>query len=214
MLRVAIVDDHRLFRTSLSMLVSTFPNVEVVLEAENGQALLINLPACSVDIVLLDIQMPQMDGYQTIEHLVRKFPEIKILVLSQITTRESIHRCIGLGAHGYFSKNSNPEQLQTAIFDLDDQGFYFGMELGSVLSKALVGEKPGKYDDTVTLSNRELDIIKMAAKEMSSAEIAEALFINVRTVETHRKRIMEKTGSKNFIGSILYAIRRDYITLP
>jgi len=216
MLNIAIVDDHQLFRKSLSLLISTFDGIHVAIEAINGKEFINALEETLVDLVLLDIQMPEMDGYETCKILHELHPDIKILIVSQLTTKESIHKIMDLGAHGYFTKNSNPEQLEFAIKSLSDKGFYFGMELGEVLREAILWEKKAVkkvIDSTVFLSKRELEVISMASQELSSAEIADRLCINIRTVETHRKRVMEKTRAKNFIGVVLFALKHNYILL-
>ena len=216
MLRIGIVDDHQLFRKSLSLLISTFEDIFVAIEAKNGREFIEALEETPIDLVLLDIQMPEMDGYETCKVLHELHPNIKILIVSQLTTKESIHKIMDLGAHGYFTKNSDPEQLEFAIKSLSDKGFYFGMELGEVLREAILWEKKTAkkvIDSTVFLSKRELEIITMASQELSSAEIADRLCINIRTVETHRKRVMEKTRAKNFIGVVLFALKHNYILL-
>lgn len=213
-LRVGIVDDHLLFRKSMTLLIDSCEGMKVVLDAENGEVLLNKLQQTQVDVVLLDIQMPVMDGYETCRHLLALHPELKILILSQLSSKESIHKIMEIGAHGYFTKNSNPDQLEMAIRSLHEQGFYFGLELGSVIKEALLKESITPTNDIppYNLSERELQIIKMICKEMKSKEIADELFINVRTVETHRKNIIVKTHSKNFIGVILYALKHDIIS--
>lgn len=216
MLRIGIVDDHKLFRKSLSLLINSYENMEVAIDAENGKVLLEKLAVTPIDLVLLDIQMPEMDGYETCKLLHVLYPDIKILIVSQTTTKESIHKIMECGAHGYFTKNSDPEQLEHAINSLAERGFYFGLELGSVLREAILWEKknPPKpaIDSDIGLTTREMEIIKMASQELSSSQIADRLCINVRTVETHRKRIMEKTQSKNFIGVVLFALKHNYLT--
>lgn len=216
MLKIGIVDDHKLFRKSLSLLINSYDGMEVAIDAENGRVLLEKLEETAIDLVLLDIQMPEMDGYETCKMLHTDYPDIKILIVSQMTTKESIHKIMECGAHGYFTKNSDPEQLEDAIRSLHERGFYFGQELGSVLREAILWEKnnPPKppIDSNVSLTAREMEIIKMASQELSSSQIADRLCINVRTVETHRKRIMEKTQSKNFIGVVLFAIKHNYLT--
>lgn len=218
MLRIGIVDDHQLFRKSLALLVNSFEDTKVVIEAANGSAFLEALENNPIDLVLLDIQMPKMNGFDTCRLLRQQYPEIKILVVSQLTTKESIHKIMELGADGYFTKNSAPEQLEEAIRRLHENGFYFGTELGKVLREAILWQKKTpnhakNAEITAALTPREIDIIAMAAQELNSSEIGERLSINVRTVDTHRKRIMEKTNSRNFIGVVLYALRHEFISL-
>ena len=216
MLRIGIVDDHKLFRKSLGLLINSFEGMTVVIDAENGRIFLDSLATTAVDLVLLDIQMPEMNGYETCVALHRTHPEIMILIVSQLTTKESIHKIMELGANGYFTKNSDPDQLEYAIRSLHQNGYYFGMELGSVLREAMLWEKkfPSAPDISGNrLSAREVEILKMAAQEYSSGEIGVRLFITLRTVESHRKRIMQKTGAKNIVGAVLFAIKQRYFLL-
>ncbi|MBN9282826.1 MULTISPECIES: response regulator transcription factor [Flavobacterium] len=216
MLRVGIVDDHKLFRKSLALLIGSFKNTKVVLEAQNGNDLLEQLQNNPIDLLLLDIQMPEMDGFETCEYVRTHYPDMKVLIVSQLTTKESIHKVMELGAHGFFTKNSDPEQLENAIKSIHEKEFYFGQELGVVLREAILWEKNNKLKvaaSSISISDREMDVIRMACKELSSIEIADQLHINVRTVETHRKRIMEKTNSKNFIGVILFALRHQLLSI-
>lgn len=214
MLRIGVVDDHQLFRKGLVLLVNTFHDVEVVFEAGNGIQLLEELKHTSVDLLLLDIQMPEMDGFETCTTVRKQYPDIKILIISQLTTREAVHRIMEYGAHGFFSKDSNPNQLEHAINSITNKDFYFSQELGSIIREAILWEKKKTADTTdVIITPRELEVIKLACKEYSSMEIADKLCITVRTVDTHRKRIMERTNTKNFIGVILYALRQGLLTL-
>lgn len=216
MIRIAIADDHRLFRRGIASLINSFPEVEVVLEAENGRNLLEQMRQIPIDILITDLQMPEMDGFTTC-HLVREaYPDVRILVVSQLTTKEAVFQVMQLGAHGYFSKDSNPDQLQEAILSLRDKDFYFGLDLGTVVREAVLWQQKDRKavrDADGLLTKREMDVIRLACREYSSQEIAEQLYINVRTVETHRKKIMEKTNSKNFIGVVLYALRSGLVHL-
>ncbi len=216
MIKVGIVDDHTLFRKGLIMMVNSFEGISVVLEAADGRQFLDSLPDNDIDLVLLDLQMPNMDGYKTCEVLRERHPDIRILIISQQTTRESIHKVMELGAHGYFTKNSDPVQLESAIRSLNDKGFYFGMELGTVLREAILWDAKNPSRQALAshaLTEREIEIIRLAACELSSQEIADRLFINARTVETHRKHIMEKTGARNFIGAVLFAVKHNLISV-
>jgi two-component system, NarL family, response regulator DegU len=215
-LRIAIVEDHLLIRKGLVLLINSFEGMQVVLEASNGQVFLDLLPDCVIDVVLLDIQMPIMNGYEACKHLLQLYPDVKVLVVSQLTTKQSIHRIMSIGAHGYFTKNSAPEELESAIRSLYAHGYYFGSELGSVLREAILWDKKNvreKIIPDVKLSDRELEIIGMMCKEMTSEEIAAQLFISVRSVEAHRRSMMEKTYSQNVIGIILYVLKRKLLVL-
>jgi DNA-binding NarL/FixJ family response regulator len=227
MIKVTIVDDHQLFRKSLVLLINSFKGVQVISDSENGKVFLEKLYKTDAlpHIVLLDIEMPEMDGFETCIILRRDFPQIKILIVSQLTTKESIHKILELGAHGYFTKNSDPNQLQHAIRSLQDTGYYFGMELGSVIREALLWQNRSNINveeeeelfvtpvNKDALTNREVEIIKMACMEFSAAEIAEKMCITSKTVESHKKRILDKTSTKNFIGAIMYAFKHDYLSL-
>ncbi len=217
-MRIAIVDDHQLFRKSLAYLVDSFQDVEVVLQAGNGKEFLEQIDSVPIDLVLLDIQMPELDGFQTCKVLREEYPDIFILIISQLTTKESVHKVMDLGAHGFFTKNSDPNQLEQAINSVKEKGYYFGNELGSVLREALLWEKKANqstmhYEDAIQLTSREIEIIKLASRELSSKEIGKILSIAPSTVDTHRKHIIGKTNSKNIVGAVIYALKRNLIQL-
>ncbi len=189
---------------------------EVELEAQNGQELLSRLSGDTIDILLLDLQMPGLNGYDTCVAVHQQYPKLKILAVSHITTLPGVVRAVQAGVHGFFSKYSEPDDLLVAITQVMDDHFYLDPSIGFTMKDILSFNK--KTRDKSVISNlfteREISILKMACLEFSSLEIADKLFINVKTVDTHRKRIMEKTSSKNFIGAILYAIKHNYISLP
>lgn len=222
-MRVAVVDDHQLFRKSLAHLLNSFDAIEVVLQANNGREFLDAIDTVEIDLVLLDIQMPEMNGFQTCKVLRDKFPSIFVLIISQLTTKESIHKVMELGAHGFFTKNSDPEQLQIAIRSISENGYYFGNELGPVIREIILWEKKNIKNvflsnslddiDEDCLTSREIEIIKLVSNGNSSKEISTLLNINVRTVETHRKHIMEKTQAKNFIGVVIFALKYNLINI-
>lgn len=217
MIKVALVDDHQLFRKSLSLLLSTFEDIEVVYDTNDGLEFLKFATKEVFDVVLLDIQMPILDGYEVCSRLKEINPEIKILIISQLTSKEVIHQIMECGANGFFTKNSAPELLEDALKSVIEKDYYFDIELASVIREAILWEKKVHFNSDfsikLTLSVREIEIIKMASKEKSSKEIGDSLFISTRTVEKHRKRMMEKTESKNFIGVILYALKSNAISL-
>lgn len=217
MIKVALVDDHQLFRKSLSLLISIFDGIEGVYDTDDGLAFLEIAKTQLFDVLLLDIEMPILDGYEVCKQLKAINPEVKILIISQLHSKEVIHQIMECGANGFFAKNSPPELLEHAIKSVIDKDYYFDIELASVIREAILWEKktnqPLSLIKEISLTHREIEIIKMASQEMSSKEIGEILFISNRTVEKHRKRIMEKTNSKNFIGVVLFALRRNVISL-
>lgn len=217
-MRIAIVDDHQLFRKSLAYLVDSFQDVDVVLQAGNGKEFLEQIDSVPIDLVLLDIQMPELDGFQTCKVLREEYPDMFILIISQLTTKESVHKVMELGAHGFFTKNSDPNQLEQAINSIKEKGYYFGNELGTVLREALLWEKKANqstthYEDAIQLTSREIEIIKLASRELSSKEMGKILNIASTTVDTHRKHIIGKTNSKNIVGAVIYALKRNLIQL-
>lgn len=217
MIKIALVDDHQLFRKSLRLLLQSFEGLTVAFDTDDGVQLVEFMEHTQVDLVLLDIQMPKMDGYEICSLLREKFSNVKILVVSQLNTKKGIHKILELGANGFLKKKSHPEQLESAIQSVMINGHYFDLELASVFREAVFcGQKPiikNGTKDLITLTVREVEIIKMVSREMSSSEIGEKLFISMRTVEKHRDQIIKKTKSKNFIGVILYAIKSNYILI-
>ena len=161
--------------------------------------------------------MPIMDGFEICTLLKKSNPDVKILIVSQLTTKEAVHKIMDCGANGFFTKNSPPELLEQAIKGIMNKDYYFDMELAAVVREAILWEKKVQsnfnFTQKINLTGREVEIILMACKEMSSIEIGDKLCISTRTVEKHRKRIMEKTESKNFIGVVLYALKCNAIYL-
>jgi DNA-binding NarL/FixJ family response regulator len=217
MITVGLVDDHQLFRKSLALLLNSFDGITTIFDTDNGNKLLDFLQTSSIDVALLDLQMPLMDGYQLCSQLKARFPLIKIIIVSQLTTKEAVHKVMELGANGFFTKNSPPEQLEVAIKSVMEKDYYFDLELSAVIREAILWEKkyPSKLFnvDGGSFSKREIEIILLSCREYSSKEIASQLYISVRTVEKHRNHIMEKASSKNFIGAILFALKKNYILL-
>ena len=214
MLKIAIVDDHKLFRKSLAALVGTFDGVEVVFETDSGKEFLEFLESNKdIDLVLMDIQMPEMDGYKLCTKTLNAHDTIKILMISQLSSKETIRHVMQSGAHGFITKNSEPEQLELAIRNMDGNGFYLGPELGSILKDLMLYQQTANdfQPDANFLTDREKQVIQLICKGKSSAEIAEELFIHQRTVETHRQRMITKVGAKNFIGVIVFALKHNLL---
>ncbi|KAA5533951.1 response regulator transcription factor [Paenimyroides baculatum] len=212
MLRVAITDDHTLFRKSLGMLVNNFADMQVVLEAGNGSELLEKLQNTSADILLLDLQMPEMDGFETAKRIKERYPEIKILILTLMSETDIIDRVIKMGVNGYFTKNTPPQELEDAIWNLSNDGFYFEESLSTVINKILNDTETEIIpEETINFTERELEVIKFTAEGFKAREIAEALYISPKTVNNHKQNIQNKYQFESMMTAILYCLNNRLI---
>lgn len=217
MIRIALVDDHQLFRKSLSSLLESSDDFDIVYDTDDGLHFIDYVEATSIDVVLLDIQMPILNGYEVCKRLKMLHPEIKILIISQLTSKEVIHHVMECGANGFCSKNSSPEHLEIAIRKIMERDYYFDNELGSVIRDAILWDKKEGFTldsyESMSFTERETEIIKLACRELGTKQIADQLCLSTRTVENHKKNIMKKTHTKNFIGVILFALKINAISL-
>lgn len=217
MIRIALVDDHQLFRKSLSSLLESSDDFDIVYDTDDGLHFIDYVEATSIDVVLLDIQMPILNGYEVCKRLKMLHPEIKILIISQLTSKEVIHHVMECGANGFCSKNSSPEHLEIAIRKIMERDYYFDNELGSVIRDAILWDKKEGFTldsyESMSFTERETEIIKLACRELGTKQIADKLCLSTRTVENHKKNIMKKTHTKNFIGVILFALKINAISL-
>lgn len=217
MFKIALVDDHELFRKSLIFVLEQLDSIEVVFDTNDGTLLLQYLQNNTVDLVLLDIQMPIMDGFTLCKKIKQLNSEIKILTVSQLTTKESIHQIFESGANGFFSKNSSTDSFKEAVLSMIEKDYYFDISLSDVVKEAMIWKE--KQDnrnlilDKDILSSREKEIVFWSAKGLTCQQIAEQLFISKRTVEAHRKTIMEKTSCLNIIEVVVYGLKERIITL-
>lgn len=212
MLRVAITDDHTLFRKSLGMLVNSFDDMQVVLEAGNGSELMEKLQNTPADILLLDLQMPEMDGFETAKRIKERYPEMKILILTLMSETDIIDRVIKMGVNGYFTKNTPPQELENAIWNLSNDGFYFEDSLSTVINKILINpETEVITEETINFTERELEIIKFTAEGLKAREIAEALYISPKTVNNHKQNIQNKYQFESMMTAILYCLNNQLI---
>lgn len=213
-LKIGITDDHALFRKSLKFLINSFEDMEVVLEAEHGVDLFNKLETTAIDVLLLDLQMPKMDGFETCKKLNDIYPDIKILVLTHLDEKETIRKVLNLSIQGYFTKNTEPHELKNAILKLSRNGFYFEKNLTSIIH--YIKDNPETEVKTVDVnpfSKREMQVLKLTIKELNGIQIADKLSISPKTVEQHKRNLMQKANSKNFIGVIKYALIHELISI-
>jgi DNA-binding NarL/FixJ family response regulator len=215
-INLAIADDHKIFRNGLKATLEDCPDFKLLIEASNGKELIGQLATRMPDVVLMDIKMPEMDGMQTTAYIHQHFKQVKVLALSMHNEDKYIVDMMKAGASGYLLKNAEPEEIIEAIQTVYDKGFYFNEHLSVTLIKQLVG--PGSYAEGVgqqqiDLNDREIEVLRLVCQEHSNQEIADKIFLSVRTVEGYRARLFEKTGSKNLVGLVIFAIKKGIISV-
>jgi DNA-binding NarL/FixJ family response regulator len=205
--RIVIVDDHKVMRNGLALLLNQSAYFEVVGEASNGQEFLNQLPTLRPDVVLMDINMPVMDGIEATRQALKLVPQLKILVLSMHSDESYYSLMIDEGVKGFILKETDPEELEKAILSVVNDKPYFSQAL--LLS--LIKKKTSAPD--INLTKRELEVLKMMADGLLSTEIAQRLHSSLRTVEKTRSDLLFKTGTNNSISLILFALRNKLIAL-
>ncbi|MGZ4038315.1 MAG: response regulator [Bacteroidia bacterium] len=211
---IGVVDDHLIFRKGLIGLFKEHKHIETILEAENGRDLLEKLKMQQPDIIFLDVDMPHMNGIDTTIHLKEKFPSIKIIILTSNYDEELMYHMIEYGVHGFFSKNASLDDLLNAIQSVTDKGYCFNFDATKAMVKGIVlNNKIRPEFRSLKLSGREVEILKLICKEHTNREIADKLCLSMRTIDTYRDRIFEKTGVKNAVGLVFYALKYGLVDM-
>ncbi|RQO29962.1 DNA-binding response regulator [Taibaiella sp. KBW10] len=213
---VAIVDDHALFRKGLKMLINNIAHHEVTMEAANGQLFIEALqPDKLPDIVLLDIRMPELDGYDTAGWLSEHYPQVAILALSTMDDEAAIIKMIQKGAKGYVLKNAETDELHKAIKSVLEQGYFYNNHITHKVISTIGGVMNGSSTiaTIINLTEREKEFLKLVCTELSYAEIAKCMFLSPRTIDGYREALFEKFQVKSRVGLVLYAIKRGIVIL-
>jgi DNA-binding NarL/FixJ family response regulator len=200
-----LADDHNLFRNGLKLLLSGYDNIKVVAEASDGKELISLLEHTHADVVLIDIEMPVMNGIEASRIALEKYPGLKIISLSMYGEEEYYYRMIDAGVKGFILKNSDITEVIKAINTVMQGGTYFSSEVlyNVVKNIRTVGKTPG---NVASISEREREVLEQICKGLSNQEIADVLFISKRTVEKHRASLLSKTNTKNTAQLVMYAI--------
>jgi len=209
-MRILLVDDHTLFRNGLKMLLDTLPGYQVTGEASNGRDFLDLVAKNDYDIVFLDIEMPEINGIDAARKAIESKPELKIITLSMYGDEEYYDQMVDAGAKGFLLKNTNLQEVRTAIDTVMAGGNYFSQELMQNLLRNYKAIHESKEADA-DLSEREIEILLLICSGLSNQKIGDQLFISKRTVEKHRANILCKTSSKNTAGLVMYAIKNQLI---
>ncbi len=213
MANIVLVDDHVLLRNGLASLVKNLGH-NVLFEADNGKEFTERLnPKSLPEIVLLDINMPEMDGYATAQWLKSNHPEIKILALSMYDNENSIIRMLKNGTKGYILKDSEPTELKTAIEDILKKGYYYSDLVSGKLIHAInkIEDEGSDVNTMNNLSEREIDFLKYACTELTYKEIADKMFVSPRTIDGYRDALFEKLHLKTRVGLVMYAIKNGVV---
>jgi DNA-binding NarL/FixJ family response regulator len=213
---VAIADDHALFREGVRQILRNFDNIDLIMEAENGQDLITKLKNKVPDVLLLDLEMQVMDGIETLKYLKQEaaYEDLKVLILSMYREERMIAYLMELGANGYLMKDADPDEFELAIRTVHKEGFYFNEHV----SHAMLGSLKQKTKKIPSLGNnfqiteREMDVLQLIAQGMTTTEIGEKLFISNRTVEGHRKNLLSKLDARNTASLIMKAIKAGLIS--
>ena len=204
-LKIFLADDHNLFREGLKLLLSNNELISDIYEAENGKELLKNILKVKPDIILMDIEMPVMNGIEATKECLKIFPETKVIALSMYGNENFYSEMIDAGAKGFLLKNSKFEDVLKAIIDVNDNKNYFSPEILEAIINNLHKKKYRKKNTELT--EREIEVLYNICKGFSNQEIADLLYISKRTVDKHRENILLKTLSKNTAELVIYAIK-------
>lgn len=213
-IRIIVADDHKLFRKGLISILSDLPQISVIAEAENGEQLLNVLKTTPTDILLLDLRMPRMDGYEVLEKIKTKFPTIKAIVISMFDDESYIVNAIESGAKGFLTKDSDPEEIAMAIESVYYNNFYFNEKSNkAMLNRLLKRSKinPQFNENGTPLLETERNILKLICEELTSEEIAKRIFLSKKRVDAIRIELMKKIGVSNVAGLVLYAVRNNIV---
>ena len=209
---IILVDDHTLFRNGLRILLNNLDNYNVSGEASNGQEFLDLLDHQRPDLVLLDIDMPVMDGIDAAKKALKKHPDLKIITLSMYGEEDYYYKMVDAGVKGFLLKNSDINEVKTALQTVLEGGSYFSSELLQTLVSSL-RSKSQHHEKQNVLSERETEILLLICQGFSNQEIADQLYISKRTVDKHRSNILEKSESKNTAQLVMYAIKNQLVEI-
>ncbi|TVR17107.1 MAG: DNA-binding response regulator [Balneolaceae bacterium] len=213
--KVLLADDHKIVRDGIKLMLDTQVGIDVVAEANNGAEALKQLEETLIDIVIMDINMPEMDGITATKEIKNAYPDVKVLALTMSNDDLHIRQMIQAGASGYIMKSAGRNELKDAIYSIMNGKHYFSDEAThSIMMDLVKGKGKPTSPDSVHITDRELEILELIVQEFTNHEIAEKLFISPRTVDAHRRNLLQKTGARNTAGLVKYAFQHNIIAPP
>lgn len=211
-IKVLLVDDHKIVRDGIKLMLEPQAGIDVVAETDNGEKVQDILKETSVDVIVMDINMPGMDGIETTRIVKDEYSDVKILALTMSSDDSHIRQMVQAGASGYIMKSAGRDELTNAIHDVMKGKHYFSDQATQSIMMDLVKNK-GKTSmpEPVHITDRELEVLQMIVKEHTNQEIAEKLYISPRTVDAHRRNLLQKTGARNTAGLVKYAFQQGLV---
>jgi DNA-binding NarL/FixJ family response regulator len=212
-IKVAIADDHKIFRKGVILSLRPYTNIKFVQEADNGQDLIDGLAASEPEVILMDLRMPMKDGIETTKYIAKNYPNILIIALTMFEDERFVSHMMEIGANGYLLKSAEPQEIKKAIVEVSSKGYYLNNFVNRILLKKSHSKQkviPNLNSET-TLTDRERDVIKYICMEFTAQEIAQKLSVSPRTVEAIKDRLMERFGAKNTAGLVFYAVKNNLI---
>jgi DNA-binding NarL/FixJ family response regulator len=212
-IKVAIADDHKIFRKGVILSLRSYTDLKFVMEADNGQELIDKIPETMPDVILCDLKMPVKDGIDATKMITKNYPGIRVIILTMYEDERFVGHLMDCGAAGYLLKSTEPTEIRKAIMDVMRTGFFLSPFVNKVLIKKNYSKQkfsPNLTTETV-LSDREKEVLTLVCMEFTAAEIAAKMDISSRTVEAIKDRLMERFGVKNSVGLVFYAMKNSLI---
>ncbi len=210
-IQVAIADDHTLLRKALGKLIGSFDDYMVLFEADNGKEIKNKIAQHIVpDLVLLDVNMPEMDGFETAGWLNKNYPKVKVLALSMFSDERTIIKMLRLGAKGYILKNIDPDELKNALDSVMKKNFYLSDYISGKIISGL-HKDVDRVEEPGPLTQREKDFLRLICSEITYKDIAAKMYVSPRTVDEYRNNLFEKLKVKSRVGLVMYAIRNGLV---
>lgn len=211
-IKIIIVDDHEIFRNGLKMVLGKLKHIKIVGEASDGQEFIDMIRTTPCDVVLMDIEMPKMNGIDATKHAIKEFPELKIIALTMFNDDDYIQSMMDAGVRGFLIKNVGKETLDKAIQTIFKGGTFYSEELFNFFTKKF-SAPPKTEEPAISFTAREKEILQLLAEGLSNKEIADVLYISERTVVGHKSNLLAKTGCKSAISLLAFAIKNKLVII-
>ena len=214
-IKIAIADDHKIFRDGIKMALSNRENLKILWEAEDGKDMMHKISIKMPDVLLMDIRMPEIDGINAIQILRKEYETVKIIVLTMYDDHQMITKMMEMGANAYLTKTTDPEEIYEAILTCMNEDYYFNDLVNAAVMGKLMQKKSVRqiYGDSlpITFSEKEIKILQLLSEDKTTEEISKVIFLSPRTIETIRQNMKSKVNAKTIGGLIMYAMRNKLI---